>query len=72
MIYFKSTSVGLFTAFIAVVIVVLASLRVLYGEGSGAASMSIGSGQILAAGLAGFAVGFWLTLRRGRVLIRNA
>ncbi|HEU4687160.1 MAG TPA: hypothetical protein VFS23_02310 [Vicinamibacterales bacterium] len=72
MLYFKSALVGFFTAFVAIVIVILAMFRFAYGEGSGSMSVYIGSWQILAAGVIGFAIGFWLTLRRGRVLVRNA
>ncbi len=67
MAYLKSALVGVFTALLAVVIVVLAVLRVTMSEGSGAMFASISSWQILAAALVGFAVGFRLSLRRGRI-----
>ena len=71
MLYFKSTLVGLFTACIAIAIVVVAMIRLSYGEGSGAIYLSMSSWQILSAGLVGFAAGFWLMLRRGHTLVRN-
>ena len=55
MLYVKSTLVGLFTAGIAIALVIVAMLRFAYGEGSGSMSVYIGSWQILAAGLTGFA-----------------
>jgi hypothetical protein len=68
--YLKSALVGLVTALIAVIIVVLAMLRVWMsvGDGSGDAGMylSISSWQILLAAVVGFALGFWLMLRRSR------
>lgn len=65
--YFKSALVGIVTAVIAVLIVVIAMLRVAMSEGSGAMFVSISSWQILAAALVGFAAGFRLSLRRSRV-----
>lgn len=69
MVYVKSALVGLFTACIAVAIVIFAMLRGAYGEGSGSMSVYIASWQILAAALTGFAIGFWLTLRRRRAAV---
>jgi hypothetical protein len=70
MTYFKSVLAGLATALIAVIIVVLSMLQVWMsaGSGSGDAGMylSISSWQILLAAAVGFAVGFWLMLRRSR------
>lgn len=71
MTYLKSTLIGIVTAFIAVLIVVLAMLRVWMsdnsGGGGGGMYVSIDSWQILLAASVGFAVGFWLSLRRSRV-----
>ena len=64
--YFKSALVGIGTALLAVVVVVLAMLRFWLSEGSGAVSISVSSWQILDAAVLGFAAGFWLTLRRTR------
>ena len=72
MLYVKSSLVGLFTPCIAIAIVIVAMLRLAYGEGSGSMSVYIASWQILAAGSTGFAIGFWLTLRRGRALAGHA
>ena len=66
MIYLKSALVGIFTAVVAIAIVTFALLRVSLGEGSGAASLSIAEWQILVAGVTGFGVGFWATLRHSR------
>lgn len=70
MTYFKSVLAGLTAALIAVIVLVLTMLRVWMsaGEGSGDSGMylSISSWQILLAALVGFAVGFWLMLRRSR------
>jgi hypothetical protein len=68
--YAKSILVGILTALVAVVIVVLAMLRVWMsvgdGSGDGGMYLSINSWQILLAALVGFAAGFWFTLRRSK------
>jgi hypothetical protein len=69
-IYFKSAIVGLLTALLAIVIVTLAQVRLAYGEGTGAMSVSIAEWLILATGAIGFAVGFTWKLRRSRTLRR--
>ena len=70
MTYAKSILVGILTALLAVVIVVLAMLRVWMsvgdGSGDGGMYLSINSWQILLAALVGFAAGFWFTLRRSK------
>lgn len=66
MTYLKSTLVGIFTALIALPIVVFAMLRVWVSEGSGTMFISISSWQILLAALVGFAAGVWFTLRPAR------
>ena len=70
MTYAKSILVGILTALLAVVIVVLAMLRVWMsvgdGSGDGGMYLSISSWQILLAALVGFAAGFWFTLRRSK------
>lgn len=70
MTYAKSILVGILTALVAVVIVVLAMLRVWMsvgdGSGDGGMYLSINSWQILLAALVGFAAGFWFTLRRSK------
>lgn len=67
MTYVKSTVIGLVTALLAVIIVVLAMLRLEVSEGSGAMVVSIGSWQILLSAFVGFAAGFWFTLHRSRI-----
>jgi hypothetical protein len=62
---------GLLGGVVAIVIVFCAALRVEYDDGRGAAFASISSLQIVAGRLTGFAIGFWLTLRRGRALMRG-
>jgi hypothetical protein len=68
--YAKSILVGILTALLAVVIVVLAMLRVWMsvgdGSGDGGMYLSISSWQILLAALVGFTAGFWFTLRRSK------
>lgn len=66
MTYLKSALVGVLTALLAVVIVVLAMLRVWTSEGSGTMFISIDSWQILLAAFVGFAAGFSFTFRRSR------
>ena len=70
MTYAKSILVGILTALVAVVIVVLAMLRVWMsvgdGSGDGGMYLSISSWQILLAAVVGFAAGFWFTLRRSK------
>ena len=66
MTYLKSALVGVCTALLAVIIVVLAMTRLSMSEGSSAAFILIDSWQILLAILVGFAAGFWWTLRRAR------
>jgi hypothetical protein len=56
---------------VVAIIVFFAALRVEYDDGSGAAFASISSLQIAAGRLTGFAIGFWLTLRLGRALMRG-
>ena len=65
--YVKATLVGIVTALLAVVVVVLAMLRFWLAEGSGTVFISINSWQSLTAAVVGFAAGFWMTLRRTRV-----
>ena len=64
--YLKSVLVGLFTALFAIVVVILALVRVSYGDGSSTVSVSVSEWHTLTAGLIGFVAGFWWTLRRGR------
>jgi hypothetical protein len=56
---------------VAIVIVMLVLLQLSFGEGSGAAFLLISEWQILVAGVIGFCLGFWGTLRRGRTLQRT-
>jgi hypothetical protein len=69
--YFKSAVVGVVTALIAVIFVVLTMLRVWMtddtGAGGGGMYLSISAWQVVLAALVGFAAGFWFSLRRGRV-----
>ena len=66
MTYVKSTLIGIVTALLAVIIVVLAMLRLEVSEGSGAMFVSISSWQILLAALVGFSAGFGFMRRRSR------
>jgi hypothetical protein len=66
MIYVKGVLVGLLTAFAAIVVVTAALLQLSFGEGSGSAFVMLTEWQILIAAVTGFAIGFWLTVRRGR------
>lgn len=66
MTYLKSALVGIVTALIAVIIVVLAMLRLWMAEGSGGIFIAFSEWQILLAALVGFAAGFWFMLRRSR------
>jgi preprotein translocase subunit SecG len=70
-IYLKSALLGIVRAFVAIVIVMVVLLQLSFGEGSGAAFLLISEWQILVAGVTGFCLGFWGTLRRGRTLRRT-
>lgn len=65
--YFKSTLVGIITALLAVIIVVLVMLRVWMSDGAGGIFISFSTSQLLIAALVGFAAGFWFSRRRSRV-----
>ena len=66
MTYLKSALVGIVTALIAVIILVLAMLRLWMSEGSGGIFIAFSEWQILLAALVGFAAGFGFMLRRSR------
>jgi len=73
MTYLKCTFAGLGLAFVAVVVSIAALLLLPFGVGLIASSGSGGLGAVslamepmLLAAIMGFALGFWLTLRRQR------